>query len=41
MAQRACGIAGFRPHPVSQASDFAVLIQLVAVGAGGASIMVL
>jgi DNA-binding transcriptional LysR family regulator len=34
MAQRACGIAGFRPRRVAQASDFSVLLQLVAVGAG-------
>lgn len=34
MAQRACALAGFSPHRVAQASDFSVLLQLVAVGAG-------
>jgi DNA-binding transcriptional LysR family regulator len=34
MAQRACGLAGFSPRRVAEASDFSVLIELVAVGAG-------
>jgi len=34
MAQRACGLAGFRPRRVAEASDFSVLLELVAVGAG-------
>ena len=34
MAQRAFGLAGFRPRRVAEASDFSVLLELVAVGAG-------
>jgi DNA-binding transcriptional LysR family regulator len=34
MAQRACGLAGFSPRRVAQASDFSVLLELVAAGAG-------
>ncbi len=34
MAQRACGLAGFSPRRVAEASDFSVLLELVAVGAG-------
>jgi DNA-binding transcriptional LysR family regulator len=34
MIQRACGAAGFVPETVAEATDFAVLTALVAVGAG-------
>ncbi|REH43597.1 DNA-binding transcriptional LysR family regulator [Kutzneria buriramensis] len=34
MIQRACGAAGFVPDIVAEASDFAVLVALVAAGAG-------
>ena len=34
MAQRACGLAGFSPHRVAEASDFSVILELVAAGAG-------
>jgi DNA-binding transcriptional LysR family regulator len=34
MIQRACGAAGFVPEAVAEATDFAVLTALVAVGAG-------
>src|SRR5215470_5775136 len=34
MIQRACARAGFVPRVVAQASDFAVLLSLVAAGAG-------
>lgn len=34
MAQRACGLAGFTPRGVAEASDFSVLLELVAIGAG-------
>jgi DNA-binding transcriptional LysR family regulator len=34
MIQRACGAAGFVPDAVAEATDFAVLIALVAAGAG-------
>ena len=34
MIQRACARAGFVPHVVARASDFAVLLALVAAGAG-------
>lgn len=38
MTQRACGVAGFVPHAVALATDFAVLASLVAVDAGVALI---
>jgi DNA-binding transcriptional LysR family regulator len=38
MVQRACGLAGFTPHAVAEASDFAVLLALVSAGAGVALI---
>jgi DNA-binding transcriptional LysR family regulator len=38
MTQRACGAAGFVPHPVALATDFGVLAALVAVDAGVALI---
>ncbi|MET0701018.1 MAG: LysR family transcriptional regulator [Mycobacterium sp.] len=38
MTQRACGAAGFVPHAVALATDFAVLAALVAVDAGVALI---
>jgi len=38
MAQRACGLAGFSPHRVAEASDFSVVLELVAAGAGVALI---
>lgn len=34
LTRRACGAAGFVPHPVAVAGDFSVLTALVAVGAG-------
>ena len=34
MVARACGVAGFVPHEVARATDFAVLTALVAAGAG-------
>ncbi|GAA1748405.1 LysR family transcriptional regulator [Aeromicrobium alkaliterrae] len=34
MVRRACGAAGFVPRIVAEATDFSVLLQLVAVGAG-------
>ena len=34
MIQRACARAGFVPHVVARASDFAVLLSLVGAGAG-------
>ena len=34
MIQRACAQAGFVPHVVARATDFAVLLSLVAVGVG-------
>ena len=34
MAQRACGLAGFSPHRVAEVSDFSVILELVAAGAG-------
>ena len=34
MIQRACARAGFVPRVVARASDFAVLLSLVAAGAG-------
>jgi len=34
MAQRACGLAGFSPRRVAEASDFSVILELVAAGAG-------
>jgi DNA-binding transcriptional LysR family regulator len=34
LTQRACGAAGFVPHPVAVSSDFAVLTRLAAAGAG-------
>jgi DNA-binding transcriptional LysR family regulator len=34
MIERACGAAGFVPSTVAEATDFAVLIALVAAGAG-------
>ncbi len=34
MIQRACARAGFVPHVVARATDFAVLLSLVAAGAG-------
>lgn len=38
LAMRACGAAGFVPHPVAVASDFSVLTALVAAEAGVALI---
>ncbi|GIH16325.1 LysR family transcriptional regulator [Rugosimonospora africana] len=35
---RACGAAGFVPRPVAVASDFSVLVALVAAGAGVAAV---
>jgi len=34
LTRRACGAAGFVPHPVALASDFSVLTALAAAGAG-------
>jgi DNA-binding transcriptional LysR family regulator len=34
MAQRACGLAGFSPRRVAESSDFSVILELVAAGAG-------
>jgi DNA-binding transcriptional LysR family regulator len=34
MAERACGLAGYRPRVVAESSDFAVQLELVAAGAG-------
>lgn len=34
MTERACGLAGFAPRPVAEATDFAVLLALVGAGAG-------
>ncbi|WP_426625896.1 LysR family transcriptional regulator [Leifsonia sp. McL0607] len=34
MTERACGLAGFTPRSVAEASDFAVLLALVGAGAG-------
>ena len=34
MVQRACGMAGFTPHPVAEATDFAVILALVSAGVG-------
>jgi DNA-binding transcriptional LysR family regulator len=34
MIQRACARAGFAPRVVARATDFAVLLSLVAAGAG-------
>jgi len=34
MAQRACGLAGFSPRRVAEASDFSVILELVSAGAG-------
>ena len=34
MTERACGLAGFRPAVAAQSPDFAVLLALVAAGAG-------
>jgi DNA-binding transcriptional LysR family regulator len=34
LTRRACGAAGFVPHPVAVATDFAVLTALAAAGAG-------
>jgi DNA-binding transcriptional LysR family regulator len=34
MIQRACARAGFVPRVVARATDFAVLLSLVAAGAG-------
>lgn len=36
MVQRACGLSGFAPRAVAHASDFSVLLRLVAIGAGAA-----
>jgi DNA-binding transcriptional LysR family regulator len=36
MVERACGAAGFVPRIVAEATDFAVLLSLVAAGAGAA-----
>ncbi len=34
MVQRACGAAGFAPHAVAEATDFAVQLELVSAGVG-------
>ncbi|GAA3893391.1 hypothetical protein GCM10022381_38860 [Leifsonia kafniensis] len=34
MVQRACGLAGFTPRVVAEATDFSVILALVAAGAG-------
>ena len=34
MIRRACARAGFAPHVVARATDFGVLLALVAAGAG-------
>ena len=34
MVQRACGMAGFTPHSVAEATDFAVILALVSAGVG-------
>jgi DNA-binding transcriptional LysR family regulator len=34
MVQRATGLAGFSPHAVAEATDFAVILSLVAAGVG-------
>lgn len=34
MTERACGLAGFAPRSVAEATDFAVLLALVGAGAG-------
>jgi DNA-binding transcriptional LysR family regulator len=34
MTERVCGLAGFRPRVVAESMDFAVLLELVAAGAG-------
>jgi DNA-binding transcriptional LysR family regulator len=34
MTDRACGLAGFRPHIVAESADFAVQLELVAAGVG-------
>ncbi|MGO4104647.1 LysR family transcriptional regulator [Leifsonia sp. YAF41] len=34
MVQRACGLAGFTPRIVAEATDFSVILALVAAGAG-------
>ena len=34
MVRRACGLAGFEPRAVAEATDFAVILSLVAAGAG-------
>jgi DNA-binding transcriptional LysR family regulator len=34
MTRRACGAAGFVPRVVAEATDFSVLVALVAAGAG-------
>jgi DNA-binding transcriptional LysR family regulator len=38
MVQRACGLAGFEPRAVAEATDFAVILSLVNAGAGVALI---
>jgi DNA-binding transcriptional LysR family regulator len=38
MIDRACGLAGFRPHLAAQSMDFAAQLKLVAAGAGVALI---
>ncbi|MDJ0377446.1 LysR family transcriptional regulator [Cryobacterium sp. PH31-L1] len=34
MVQRACGVAGFAPRSVAEATDFSVIVALVGAGAG-------
>lgn len=34
MVQRACGLAGFEPRVVAEATDFSVILSLVSAGAG-------
>jgi hypothetical protein len=38
MVERACGLAGFTPHAVAEATDFSTQLALVAAGAGVALI---
>ena len=38
MVERACGLAGFAPHAVAEATDFSTQLALVAAGAGVALI---
>jgi DNA-binding transcriptional LysR family regulator len=38
MVERACGLAGFTPHAVAEATDFSTQLALVAAGVGVALI---